>query len=338
MVRTKAAGVHKVNARLADGTRKTYYYAWRGGPRINAEPDTREFMAEYVRLTRARADGPFEGCVAELVRDFAQSSAWTKLKPSTRDSYMFAIDRIETEFADWPVKDLNRKGVRKMLLDWRDEMAKDTPRMADMTISVFQKILSFAVDREYIASHPLERVSKVTDNSRRDIIWTPEQIDRFKAHAPAHMIRALMLAMWTGQRQGDLLALTWKAYDGESIALKQGKTGAWVRVLVSRELKAELDKAPKTAVTILTNAQGLPWKSGFKSSWRKAVEAAGIEDAPHFHDLRGTFVTLAYRRGSSIRDIAEITGHSEKDAERIIRKHYLVSRKAVEAIEQGTEM
>lgn len=337
-MRTKAPGVHKVTAKLADGSTKTYYYAWRGGPAITAKPDTREFMAEYVRLTRLRDNGPYEGCVAEVIREFTGSSAWSKLKPSTREGYVFAIDRIEAEFADFKVEDLTKRGARKMLLEWRDEIARDTPRMADMTISVFQKILSFAVDREFIPHHPLERVSKISDNSRRDIIWTPEQIAQFRSRAPEHMVRAMMLAVWTGQRQGDLLRLLWSAYDGESISLKQGKTGAWVRVLVSRELREYLAGTRKTSTHILTNASGRPWASGFKSSWAKAVAAAEIEDAPHFHDLRGTFVTLAYRNGSKIKDIAEITGHSENDAERIIRKHYLVSRAAVEAIESGTEM
>lgn len=337
-MQTRVPGVHKVTAKLADGTTRTYYYAWRGGPRIHAEPDTREFVAEYAKLTRARDNASYKGGVAELVREFVKSSAWAKLKPSTREAYSHCIGKIEAEFADFPVRELSRKGVRRMLLQWRDEMAEETPRMADLTISVFQKILSFAVDREFIDSHPLERVSKVTDNSRRDIIWTPDQIAQFRSRAPEHMVRAMMLAMWTGQRQGDLLALRWNAYDGESISLKQSKTGAHVRVLASRELREYLAGVEKTSTHILTNAAGKPWASGFKSSWRKAVAAAGIEDAPHFHDLRGTFVTLAYQRGASIRDIAEITGHSEKDAERIIRKHYLVSRGAVEAIESGTEM
>ena len=58
----------------------------------------------------------------------------------------------------------------------------------------------------------------------------------------------------------------------------------------------------------------------------------------HFHDLRGTFVTEAYRKGASIAEIADITGHSEKDAERIIRKHYLVSDAAITRLESGTKL
>src|SRR5690606_40720201 len=96
--------------------------------------------------------------------------------------------------------------------------------------------------------------------------------------APEPIVRAMMLALWTGQRQGDLLKITWSAYDGESLSLRQGKTGAHVRVKVSEELKAILDHVKRgNAVTILTNAQGKPWATGFKSSWRKAVEKAGIK-------------------------------------------------------------
>jgi hypothetical protein len=32
--------------------------------------------------------------------------------------------------------------------------------------------------------------------------------------------------LWTAQREGDLLALSWASYDGTHIRLKQSKTGA----------------------------------------------------------------------------------------------------------------
>jgi integrase len=35
----------------------------------------------------------------------------------------------------------------------------------------------------------------------------------------------LLLALWTGQRQGELLKLPWSAYDGAYIRLRQSKTG-----------------------------------------------------------------------------------------------------------------
>ena len=348
-MKVNLVGIHRVRKFLADGTDAFYYYAWRGGPRIKSDPDSLDFTAEYIRLTRDRQDAPFQGCMAEIIREYIKSPAYQTLKDSTKEGYDIAIKNIETEFFDMPAKKISAPGARTLFLQWRDDIAKTHPRKADLFMSVLQRILWFGVDREMIERHPLEKVEKVSDGTRRDVIWTDEEIDLFRngkknetgeweiKPAAEPLVRAMMLAMWTGQRQGDLLTLTWKAYDGQSISLRQSKTGAHVRVRVSEELKAILDNVKRgKSVTILTNGQGHPWASGFKSSWRKAVERAGIEDRT-FHDLRGTFVTLAYRNGASIKEIAEVTGHSEKDAEAIIRKHYLVSSAAVERIESRTK-
>lgn len=343
-------GVHCVKKKLAKGGVATYYYAWRGGPRMTSEFNSVEFVAEYVRLTRERPDAPFQGCMAQIIRDYLKSPSYTGLKASTREGYDFAIKAIETSFFAMTAKEISAVGSRTLFMQWRDEIAQKHPRKADLYMSVLKRILWFGLDREMIERHPLERVEKVSDGSRRDVIWTDDDIQTFRfgvknpdakgekdkwkiKPAAEPLVRALMLAIWTGQRQGDLLKLTWKAYDGHSIYLRQSKTGAHVRMKVSEELKSYLDGVPRgNSVTILTNGHGQPWATGFKSSWRKAVEKAGIEGKT-FHDLRGTFVTLAYRNGASIKEIAEVSGHSEKDAEGIIRKHYLVSSAAVESIE-----
>jgi integrase len=337
-MRIKLVGIHKVKAKLADGSSTTYYYAWRGGPRINAAPNSKAFGIEYHRLTRARVDAPGKGKMPELIREYLKSPAYQRLAPSTKKSYDWAINKIEAEFFELPISALGERGARKLLLEWRDEMAS-TPRAADMVMAVLSKIIAFAVDREEIPKHPLEKVEKLADSSRRDSIWTDDQVAAFKAKAPARMVLALELARWTGQRQGDLLKLTWSAYDGTHLTLRQGKTGARVRVKVAQELKALLDAEKATrdankvsAVTILTNRMGQPFKEGFRSSWAKACDLAGVKGVT-FHDLRGTFITLAHREGASIREIAEVSGHSEKDAEAIIRKHYLAGDSAVTRLE-----
>ncbi|WOC15012.1 tyrosine-type recombinase/integrase [Pseudochrobactrum sp. MP213Fo] len=329
-------GVHRVKKRLANGTVQYYFYAWRGGPRITAKPNTQAFVSEFLKLSRNREDAPFEGRLSEIIRDYMRSPAFQTLKPSTKEGYEIAIRGIEAEFYDMPSRKISAAGTRTLFLQWRDEIAEKHPRKADLFMSILQRILAFAYDREMITRHPLEKVEKVSNGTRREMIWSDEEIAVFKQSASEPLIRALMLALWTGQRQGDLLKLTWSAYDGNSLTLRQGKTGAHIRMKVASELKHTLDNVQRAhAVTILTNNQGKPWASGFKSSWRKALEKADIKGKT-FHDLRGTFVTLAYRNGASIKEIAEVSGHSEKDAESIIRKHYLVSSAAVEKIENRT--
>lgn len=197
-------GVHVIKTRLANGAYVEYHYAWRGGPRINAAPDSHEYLVEYAKLTRDRPEQKRDGLFPGLVYAYRHSPAYTGLKASTKRGYDWAIDAIEAEFVDLPIATIDERGARSMFLEWRDRFA-DTPRKADLHITVLARILSFAADREMIGRNPLEKVGKLSSGTRRDAIWTDEQIAAFKAKASPKLRLVMELARWTGQRQGDLL-------------------------------------------------------------------------------------------------------------------------------------
>ena len=52
---------------------------------------------------------------------------------------------------------------------------------------------------------------------RTDNLWTDDHIKQFLEKAPEHLHLPLILAVWTGQTQGDLLVLPWSGYDGQFI-------------------------------------------------------------------------------------------------------------------------
>ena len=165
----------------------------------------------------------------------------------------------------------------------------------------------------------------------------------FFERAPAHLHLPLLLALWTGQRQGDLLRLPWSAYDGSHIRLRQGKGGARVVIPVGAPLKAALNGAAKRSTIILTNSDGKPWSSdGFRASWRKASQRVGITDLT-FHDLRGSAVTRLAICGCTEAEIATITGHSLRSVRAILDTHYLnrdpvLAENAIRKLEKGTKM
>ncbi|MCP4108308.1 MAG: tyrosine-type recombinase/integrase, partial [Desulfobacteraceae bacterium] len=171
--------------------------------------------------------------------------------------------------------------------------------------------------------NPATGIKNIWNGSRKNNIWTPTQIEILRQKAPEPIIRAMLLAFYTGQRQGDLLRLKWSDYDGIYIRIKQSKGGKRVKVKVHTNLKICLDNLDKTSIRILTNTRGKPWtQSGFKSSWRKACKAAGIEGVT-FHDLRGTFITERAKEGSTAPQIASISGHSLNEVNRTLENHYL---------------
>src|SRR5262245_16931966 len=103
------------------------------------------------------------------------------------------------------------------------------------------------------------------------------------AVAPVEMQRAMILALHTGQRQGDLLRLAWTNYDGQVITLRQGKSrrlgiaGPLIVIPCTQALRRMLDSMPLTATTILTSRSGRPFgKRNFGKQWVAATVAAGV--------------------------------------------------------------
>jgi hypothetical protein len=178
-----------------------------------------------------------------------------------------------------------------------------------------------------------ERGGRLYQADRSDIIWQASDIHEFCGVASVELQAALLLALWTGQRQGDLLKLSWRNYNGSYIRLRQTKAkggkGRRVIIPVGGPLKLALDAALKqkrSAVTILTNSRGLPWtEDGFRTSWGKAFDKTNLGDL-HFHDLRGTAVTRLALSGCTVPEIASITGHAMETVQAILDAHYLGGR------------
>lgn len=341
-MRVRLRGINCTRKRLADGSLKLYHYAWKGGPPLKGEPGTPEFIASYNEAIARKATPP-TGVLLSIIQGYQASEDFRRLAESTRRDYVALIKRIEAKFGDLPLSALSDRRIRGIFMDWRDALADNSGRrQADYAWAVLARILSWALNRGLVAKNPCERGGRVYRGSRADKIWTSDDELAFLKRAPKHLHLALVLALWTGQRQGDLLRLPWSAYDGTHIRLRQSKTGARVTIRVGSPLKVALDAAPKRSTIILTNSDGKPWTSdGFRTSWRKACKAAGIFGVT-FHDLRGTAVTRLALVDCTEAQIAAITGHSLRDVRSILDANYLhrdpsLGDAAITKLERGTK-
>ena len=61
-MRIELKGINSVKKRLADGSVKTFYYAWKGGPPLRGEPGTPEFIASYNEAIAKRSRRPPACC------------------------------------------------------------------------------------------------------------------------------------------------------------------------------------------------------------------------------------------------------------------------------------
>jgi integrase len=341
-MRVRLKGINSKRKKLADGTLTTYHYAWKGGPRLQGEPGTPEFIASYHAAVNARK-APLHGVMLSILHGFQASDDFLSKSERYRADMVQHIRKIEAKLGDFPLGALADRRSRGEFMAWRDQLALRSRRQADYTWTVLARILSWALNRGLIVANPCERGGRLYRGSRADKVWTDEDEAAFLKNASAHLHLPLLLALWTGQRQGDLLRLPWSAYDGAHIRLKQGKTGARVAIPVGAPLKAALDGMQRRSTVMLTNSDGMPWTGdGFRSSWRKACAAAGVSGVT-FHDLRGTAVTRLAIAGCTEAQIAAITGHSLKDVGAILDAHYLkrdpaLAEEAIRKLETRTQI
>jgi integrase len=83
------------------------------------------------------------------------------------------------------------------------------------------------------------------------------------------MWHAVALALYTGQRQGDVLAMTRSKVKNGLIEVRQEKTGRSLVIPAHQKLLAVIETLRGDAVQLLTNTRGKPWtKCGFKASDR----------------------------------------------------------------------
>lgn len=319
-------GLHRVARKLADGSTRVHFYAWRGGPRMDATPGTPEFVAEFQRLTVTRLQLPrHEGTFQAWINEYQRLPAFAALRPATRAGYIRRIKLIEAEFGAMPQAVLSDPRVRGDLLDWRDKLGATSAREADYCFAVLGAICAWLHDRRRIPENPCRRPGRLYKASRAQSVWTDAEVKVLLAHASPAVALPCLIAIWTGQREGDILGLTWSAFDGAALRFVQGKTGRAMVIPCAAPLRSALEaaKAGRKAVTICTNSRGKPWTlDGFKTSFGKAKVAAKIEGRT-FHDFRGTAVTHLALAGCTVPEIATITGHSLKDVEVILDRHYL---------------
>ena len=341
-MRVRLKGINSITKRLADGNRRTYWYAWKGGPPLRGQPGSPEFIASYNEAAATKVAPP-RGTLLSVLHAYQLSDDFlTKLAPRSRADYIGKIKLIEKSFGDFPLAALADKRTRGIFKEWRERLAVSSRRQADYAWVVLARILSWGMDRGLVTANPCARGGRLYRGSRAENIWSAVDEAAFLELAPAHLHLPLLLALWTGQRQGDLLRLPWSAYDGTQIRLRQSKGGVRVAVPVGAPLKAALDAATKRSTIILTTASGKPWTpDGFRVSWRKACKRAGVVGVT-FHDLRGTAVTRLAIAGCTEAEIATITGHSLRSVRAVLDTNYLardpaLAASAIRKLETGTK-
>lgn len=124
----------------------------------------------------------------------------------------------------------------------------------------------------------------------------------------------VLMAITTGARRGELLALTWGDVDLErAIAHVRTTKNDHPRALpllptILEELKRFVSE--RTEACVFPSRSRLSEPRHFESSWLAAVKRAEIR-CFRFHDLRHTCASYLAQNGASLLEIADVMGHRQ---------------------------
>lgn len=343
-----------VNCVRVKGRPYYYYHPGRGTKRVGKpvrlpdDPRLPEFWDAYRKAAGAPEPRDHPKSFKSLIKAYKDSPEFDELADATRRGYERHLKIIEDKWGELQVAGLQPVHV----LTLRDKHRK-TPASANALIRTLSSLLSWSVPRDYRTDNPCEHVRKLAIGEG----WAPwpwEMIELLERHAPAWMWEAAALALYTGQRQEDVLAMTRAKVRNGLIEVKQEKTGreliipAHQKLLAvlgslearrrrERQERAETSKSvPQESLQILTNTRGLPWTSdGFRASWNGTLEPPqqkrGVLPNPHplwpikraslvFHGLRKSAVVTLLEAGCTDAEVAAITGQSRQMIEHYSRQ------------------
>ena len=294
------------------------YYHRDTGTRLHGKPGSPEFVASYAEagqkpIRSARSMRWINSCLPCFASVQQQSPALNpKRVPPNFDGNRSPVGRA-------PIAAMADPRFAGDALEWRDEIAASKPREADNRMIVFGRLLSWAKKRHRISANVLEGYERVYHTDRSDKIWLPEHIDAMHEVASTEFWPLFFGALFTGLRQGDLRQLPWSAYDGNSLTWqvtkrRKGDAGVKLTIPCTRALRALLDSLPRRGPLIFMTITGRAWQKRYVARHFDDARAKASKELPeiadlHFHDTRGTAITMLAEAGASVPEIAAITEH-----------------------------
>jgi integrase len=303
----------------------------------------------------------------------------------TAGEFKWRVKSLIERFAAMPITKIRTGDVE----DWQAQLRKPrfvngmmrAPSAATVNRAVedLRRILNWAVSREYMPSSPFTRggVSVIKferEDNRRNRRLSSDEEDRLIAATPAHLRALMILALDTGVRAGEMLALRVRDADldrGEitlrASTTKSGKTR--IVPFSTQRLRSVIEwfRTDSTGKTrpgkepLITNEAG-EGIGGFRTSWETAVlrahgytpaEGKSLRDPKtnsltsqarstfnaldlHWHDLRHEYACRLAERGVPLTKIQYLLGHaSVVTTERYIHHTLAELSKAAAVLESG---
>ncbi len=312
---------------------------------------TKAVVAEKEKQVRKEFD---EGVTGEpiLLKDFLKrwldDTMRGSVRPSTWDRYeRITRVHITPDLGRVKVKNLKPQQVQALYSKKLDQgLSARSVQYLHRTLS---KALKQAVGWGYVARNVCDSVTPPKPKTKEFTPLSPDQVGILIAATDNARDRALILmAVTTGMRQGEILALRWSdiglkekivrvrrslSITTEGVSFVPPKSAKGKRSIgltsstvgVLKDHRSE-EGDPGAEALVFGTRCGTPWapQNLVRRSFKPLLKRAGLPDI-RFHDLRHTCATLLFSRNVHPKVVQEMLGHSTISLTLDTYSHYVPS-------------
>lgn len=282
------------------------------------------------------------GSFVEVWKKYANK----KLAPKTLEMYTYLLDaRMLPAFSHLDLEDITHVFINDYMNSLENE---------ELSTSTIQKhhnllnnIFKLAIKNDLLKHNPMDKVERITVTYKPGDVYNEDEFKQvirlLNKEDNKQQALIIKLALFTGMRKGEILALQWQDVDfkantihinhslsytkANGYQLKEPKTkGSKREIGVSLNVMKELKKHIYKKKTDRMEANEL-WEGGkyrfvFSSDlgkplhqnvpsrwWSRFLKRTGFKKI-RFHDLRHTFATRLINKGGNINKISKYLGHN----------------------------
>ncbi len=205
---------------------------------------------------------------------------------------------------------------------------KDRPAAANNMLKAVRQVYKFAIQYYDYNNNPATVVGYLKGSPDGFHAWTVDEIAQFEEKHPIGTTArlALALALYTGQRRSDLVALgpvhikniqgqQWLEFTQHK---NREKSPVHLTIPIIPKLREIIDASTIGQMTFLVNGYGRPFTAeGFGNRFRKWCDEAGLPKNCAVHGLRKSAAARLAESGCTEQEIMAITGH--RTSKEIIR-------------------
>jgi integrase len=258
------------------------------------------------------------------------------LAPRSQRDYASILLKLRTEFGHIEPAALRPRQIVAFLDVKKGRIHRN--RMVMILSTIYQKAIGkWCVDDEL--RNPCTGVERWPTKPRTRYV-TDDEFNRMRAICPPQVQIAMDLALLTGQRQSDIVGLTWNQVkaiglprDKWHIEIDQGKTGKKLAIMISPAVETVLKRAKIMEPHwphdyVIRTKWGLRYTpDGFRALWQRCQKLwmkAGNEGF-HYHDLRAKSIS----DNLSLDDAYLLAGHIDM---KLTRRVYDRNRRKVQPL------